>query len=94
MLDFPVRSTATARGDACCSPFNKHTEDDQLAEYMQRERGADDDKQCSAQVFKKAGRHFKRPGGRHQKGAGRRALQKRPRQNTDKWFVNRLTAAK
>ena len=33
-----MRSTATARGDACCSPFNKHTEDDQLAEYMQRER--------------------------------------------------------
>ena len=44
----------------------------------EREREADDDKQCSAQVFKKAGRHFKRPG-QGQKGAGRRALQKRPR---------------
>ena len=34
---------------------------------------------------KKAGRHFGflKKAGRHQKGAGRRALQKRPRQNTD-----------
>ncbi len=33
---------------------------------------------------KKAGRHFGflKKAGRHQKGAGRRALQKRPRQNT------------
>ena len=31
-------------GDACCSPFNKHTEEDQLAEDMQEdEREADDD---------------------------------------------------
>ena len=38
--DFHVRSTATA----CCSPFNKHTEEDQLAEDMQEdEREADDD---------------------------------------------------
>ena len=44
VVDFPVRSTATARGDACCSPFNKHTEEDQLAEDMQEdEREADDD---------------------------------------------------
>ena len=35
--------------------------------------------------FKKAGRHFGflKKAGRHQKGAGRRALQKRPRQNTE-----------
>ena len=35
---------------------------------------------------KKAGRHFGflKKAGRHQKGAGRRALQKRPRQNTVK----------
>ena len=34
--------------------------------------------------LKKAGRHFGflKKAGRHQKGAGRRALQKRPRQNT------------
>ena len=34
---------------------------------------------------KKAGRHFGflKKAGHHQKGAGRRALQKRPRQNTD-----------
>ena len=34
--------------------------------------------------FKKAGRHFGflKKAGRHQNGAGRRALQKRPRQNT------------
>ena len=32
------------RGDACCSPFNKHTVEDQLAEDMQEnEREADDD---------------------------------------------------
>ena len=32
------------RGDACCSPFNKHTVEYQLAEYMQEnERQADDD---------------------------------------------------
>ena len=38
---FPVRSTV---GDACCSPFNKHTEDDQLADDMQEDEGeADDD---------------------------------------------------
>ena len=44
MLDFPVRSTATARGDACCNPFNKHTDDDQLAGDIQEdEREADDD---------------------------------------------------
>ena len=31
-------------GDACCSPFNKHTEEDQLADDMQEdEREADDD---------------------------------------------------
>ena len=32
-------------GDACCcSPFNKHTEDDQLAEDMQEDKiEADDD---------------------------------------------------
>ena len=31
-------------GDACCSPFNKHTEEDQRAEDMQEdEREADDD---------------------------------------------------
>ena len=31
-------------GDVCCSPFNKHTEEDQLAEDMQEdEREADDD---------------------------------------------------
>ena len=37
-------------------------------------------------VKKKAGRHFGflKKAGRHEKGAGRRALQKRPRQNTDK----------
>ena len=41
VLDFPVRSTA---GDACCSPFNKHTEEDQPAEDIQEdEREADDD---------------------------------------------------
>ena len=36
-------------------------------------------------LVKKAGRHFGflKKAGRHQKGAGRRALQKRPRQNTD-----------
>ena len=34
VLDFPVRSTV---GDACCSPFNKHTEEDQLAEDMQED---------------------------------------------------------
>ncbi len=36
-------------------------------------------------ILKKAGRHFGflKKAGRHQKGAGRRALQKRPRQNTD-----------
>ena len=36
-------------------------------------------------LVKRAGRHlgfFKRAG-RHEKGAGRRALQKKPRQNTD-----------
>ena len=44
VLDFPVRSTATARGDSCCSPFNKHTEEDQLADDMQEDEGeADDD---------------------------------------------------
>ena len=44
VLDSPVRSTAAARGDACCSPFNKHTEEDQLADDMQEdEREADDD---------------------------------------------------
>ena len=38
---FPVRSTV---GDACCSPFNKHTEEDQLADEMQEdERESDDD---------------------------------------------------
>ena len=30
-------------------------------------------------------RLFFKKAGRHQKGAGRRALQKRPRQNTDNW---------
>ena len=42
VLHFPVRSTV---GDACCSPFNKHTEEDQLADDMQEEdeREADDD---------------------------------------------------
>ena len=35
VLDFPVRNTATARGDTRCSPLNKHTEEDQLAEDMQ-----------------------------------------------------------
>ena len=36
-------------------------------------------------LVKKAGRHFGflKKAGRHQKGAGRRALQKRPRQNTE-----------
>ena len=38
-------------------------------------------------IFKKkrAGRHFGffKRAGRHEKGAGRRALQKKPRQNTD-----------
>ena len=42
---------------------------------------------CKKILFfvKKAGRHFGflKKAGRHQKGAGRRALQKRPRQNTD-----------
>ena len=39
-----LRSTATASGDACHSPFNKHTEKDQLADDMQEdEREADDD---------------------------------------------------
>ena len=35
--------------------------------------------------FSQKGRHFGflKRAGRHQKGAGRRALQKRPRQNTD-----------
>ena len=35
-------------------------------------------------LVKRAGRHFGflKRAGRHQKGAGRRALQKRPRQNT------------
>ena len=28
----------------CCSPFNNHTEEDQLAEYMQKDgKEADDD---------------------------------------------------
>ena len=41
VLDFPVRSTV---GDACCSPFNKHTEEDQLTDDMQEdEKEADDD---------------------------------------------------
>ena len=41
MLDFPVRSTVR---DACCSPFNKHTDEDKLADDMQEdEREADDD---------------------------------------------------
>ena len=41
VLNFPVRSTVE---DACCSPFNKHTEEDQLADDMQEdEREADDD---------------------------------------------------
>ena len=32
--------------DACCSPFNKHTEDDQLAEEKHGDdREADDDEQ-------------------------------------------------
>ena len=30
-------------GDACCSPFNKHTEEDQLADMQEDEREADDD---------------------------------------------------
>ena len=31
-------------GDSCCSPFNKHTEEDQLADDMQEDEGeADDD---------------------------------------------------
>ena len=36
-------------------------------------------------LVKRAGRHFGflKRAGRHQKAAGRRALQKRPRQNTD-----------
>ena len=43
-LDFHVRSNATARGDACCSPSNKHTEEDQLTDDIQEdEREADDD---------------------------------------------------
>ena len=35
-------------------------------------------------LFKRAGRHFGffKRAGRHEKGAGRRALQKKPRQNT------------
>ena len=39
---------------------------------------------------KKAGRHFGflKKAGRHQKGAGRRALQKRPRQNTGCCVLN------
>ena len=36
-------------------------------------------------LVKRAGRHFGffKRAGRHEKGAGRRALQKKPRQNTD-----------
>ena len=36
-------------------------------------------------LVKRAGRHFSffKRAGRHEKGAGRRALQKKPRQNTD-----------
>ena len=30
-------STATARGDARCSHFNKHTDEDELPEYMQED---------------------------------------------------------
>ena len=43
---------------------------------------------------KKAGRHFGflKKAGHHQKGAGRRALQKRPRQNTE--FVDRFRQKK
>ena len=41
-------------------------------------------------LVKRAGRHFGffKRAGRHEKGAGRRALQKKPRQNTDihGWF--------
>ena len=41
-------------------------------------------KQKTNFLVKKAGRHFGflKKAGRHEKGAGRRALQKRPRQNT------------
>ena len=44
MLDFHVLTTATRSEcrDACCSPFNKRTEEDHLAEDMQEdEREAD-----------------------------------------------------
>ena len=38
-------------------------------------------------LVKRAGRHFGffKRAGRHENGAGRRALQKRPRQNTASW---------
>ena len=40
--DFPV--LLLRRGHACCRPFNKHTEENELAEYIQEgEREADDD---------------------------------------------------
>ena len=39
-------------------------------------------------LVKRAGRHFSflKRAGRHQKGAGRRSLQKRPRQNTGECY--------
>ena len=48
-------------------------------------------------LVKRAGRHFGffKRAGRHEKGAGRRALQKKPRQNTeymDNNHVNKYTA--
>ena len=44
MLDFHVRSNATAMGYASYRPFKKHIEDDPLVEDMQvDERGADDE---------------------------------------------------
>ena len=41
-------------------------------------------------LVKRAGRHFGffKRAGRHEKGAGRRALQKKPRQNTVIFFLN------
>ena len=43
-------------------------------------------------MAKKAGRHFSflKKAGRHQKGTGRRALQKRPRQNTVSIYIDIL----
>ena len=50
-------------------------------------------KKKKKKIIKRAGRHFGffKRAGRHEKGAGRRALQKKPRQNTAKaGFILRM----